>query len=260
MSQQHSVDKPADGPPIVAWGDEPRAPGRISRFTTTVRRGRRLGPTVAALGTVAIFASLVTEWAVTTLPGASPDGRGPLDVPHTVNDIGSFGTAYLVGVLALAGCVTLVLFGTPAIRRNVRVGGLTLAAALLVILGALAASLGRIMNRYFFSGGETLVVDYGRGLVTAFVGVAALGAALLLARSVEPDAAGTTPGSGATVGPEPADGPADLIVMPAQAFAGPDAAPPVTDAQPRENAWEQPWPTPPGETERYRRESRSGPR
>jgi hypothetical protein len=270
MSQQHSADNPTDGPAIVAWGSEPAArPGRRPLLIGAVRRGRRFGPVVAALGTVAIFASLVTEWAVTTLPGASPDGRGPLDVPQTVNDIGSFGTAYLIGVLALAGSVTLALFGTAPIRRNVRVGGLTLAAGLLVMLVALAAALGRIMSRYFFSGGETLVVEYGRGLVMAFAGVAALGAALLLAGGGASAAAGSTAGTGggkhgrdetdwswqrsrATGEPEATD----VAVTPAEPFAGPDAGTPVIGPQPRE----EPRTTAPDATDRYRRESRSGPR
>ncbi|SDY17534.1 hypothetical protein SAMN05444365_101939 [Micromonospora pattaloongensis] len=275
MSQQHPVDGPAPGPTIVAWGPR-RGPllEPLRSPLTAFARDPRVVTGVAALGTAAVAGSLFGEWAVTAPGDTAPAGDGPPTVPQTVNDIGSFGTTYLVGVLALTGCVALALFGAPAVRRELRVAGLALAGGLLVMLGALLAALHQIMSRYF--GVEALAVRHGRGLVLAFVGVAMLGAALLLARR-----APTLPGGGGGSGDEPgrpsrrrSDGPgsdsarqpADLSVTPAPPFLDPEAqslpraAPPGHGYERSAQRSQRRSGPPPDGTDPYRRESRSGPR
>ncbi|SCL60917.1 hypothetical protein GA0070606_3354 [Micromonospora citrea] len=186
MSQDLPIprqDNRSDGTAVVEWGGaEAAPPGRFGRTLSGLRRDRRLPLLLAALGSVAAMASLLGEWQVMTIPNAGPQGNTPVRVPGGVSDIGGFGVGYLVGLMALVCAVALALRGTAVVRRNVRVAGLTLAVALLALLAATAASLDEAGQRvFFYSADDGFRVEYGRGLVAAFVACALLAAALKLA-------------------------------------------------------------------------------
>ncbi|GAB3148890.1 hypothetical protein GCM10027290_34320 [Micromonospora sonneratiae] len=187
MSNDHPVPRPdarSDGAVVIEWGNgTPSSPGRTPRLLTGFLQDRRLAPVVAGLGAVAVFASLVGEWTITTLPDRDSTRVQPtVDVTAGVSEIGSFGIGYLVGVLGLVSVLSLVLFGSsPTVRHNARVVGLAVSVGLLAILTAATYALDAdVEQRLTLAPGDRLSVVYGRGLVMAFVGTAALGLALYL--------------------------------------------------------------------------------
>ncbi|RKN46269.1 hypothetical protein [Micromonospora endolithica] len=233
MSHEISIprqDDRSDGTSVVEWGGTEREPrGWPGRLGFGFVRDRRLPAVLVALGAVAGAASLVGEWLVLTLPSSGPNGD-LIRVPEGVSELGGFGTAYLVGLLILGCTVMLALRGTPPVRPNARVVGLALAVALLVLLAAAAAHLGDTDRRALYYGEqEGFAIEYGRGLVTAFVACALLAAALWPRPSDEP--VGEPRGAGrrrrSSDDAEEADlaTPADLTVTPAVPFARPE--PPV---------------------------------
>jgi hypothetical protein len=252
MSQNHPIprqDSHSEGTSVVEWGGaEPTSPGRVGRSLAGLGRDRRLPLVPAALGAAAAFASLVGEWLVMTVPNGGPEGGTTIRVPGGVSDVGGFGVGYLVGLFALVTAVALTLRGSAAVRRDARVAGLALSAALLTVLAATAFSLDDSGQRtLFYSSEDGFRVEYGRGLVMAFVACALLAVALHLAGRVDagrPDADGSGPDarpegtaeeeaepgrwgrrggasrSGDAGGLPPA--PADLTVQPTTPFAHPD--------------------------------------
>ncbi|RGC68722.1 hypothetical protein C5N14_12055 [Micromonospora sp. MW-13] len=253
MSQDLPIprqDTRSDGVAVVEWGGpEPTPPGRAGRSLAGLGRDRRLPLLPAGLGVAAAFASLVGEWLVMTVPNGGPEGNATLRVPGGVSDVGGFGVGYLVGLFALAAAVALALRGTPAVRHNARVAGLALAAALLGVLVATAFSLDDSGQRtFFYSPEDGFRIEYGRGLVMAFVACALLAAALHLAgrvpvpgptgrESAPVDGAGPAdpeaepePGHWGWRGGPPRSGrdadlpaaPADLTVQPTVPFARPE--------------------------------------
>ncbi|MER7418646.1 hypothetical protein ABT346_17990 [Micromonospora peucetia] len=186
MSQDSPIPRQehrSDGAAVLEWGaTEPDRPGRIGRTLSGLGRDRRLPMLLAALGAVAALASMLGEWQVMTLPNAGPQGNAPLRVPGGVSDVGGFGVGYLAGLFALVCAVVLALRGTPSVRPNARLAGLALAGTLLGLLVATAASLDEAGQRvFFYSTDDGFRVDYGRGLVMAFLACALFGAALKLA-------------------------------------------------------------------------------
>ncbi|MEH1012705.1 hypothetical protein V6U90_06240 [Micromonospora sp. CPCC 206060] len=179
MSQDPPVprqDSRADGPVVMAWG-EGRTDRPESRWAALVR-DRRLPAVLAGLGGVAAFASLAGEWSVMTVPNSGPEASETVRVPAGVSDVGNFGTAYLIGLLALAGCVALVLAGSRSVRHNARVLAHTLAGGLLVLLTTAALALDQAAERrLFYPADDGFRIDYGRGLMMAFVATALLGLA-----------------------------------------------------------------------------------
>ncbi|WP_428962861.1 hypothetical protein [Micromonospora fluostatini] len=175
----------ADGAAVLEWGPAAERPaGRIGRTLSDLGRDRRLPPVLAGLGAVAAVASLVGEWLVMTVPNSGPEGNTALRIPGNVSEVGGFGVGYLVGLLALSGVVALALGGTPTVRRNARTAGLALAAALLALLVATGFALDDPGQRtLFYSPEDGFEVEYGRGLVMAFVGCLFLAAALQLSGS-----------------------------------------------------------------------------
>jgi hypothetical protein len=186
MSQELPIprqDTRSDEPATVEWGGaEPIGRGRLGRFLAGLRLDRRLAPAVAGLGAVAGCASLVGEWTVTSVAGSGPDGSAAAQVPAGVGEVGGFGTAYLVGLFGLVACLALVFFGSsPAVRHSARVAGLATAVALLAVLVAAASSLDRAAERrLLYAPDDGFRIEYGRGLVMAFVGTALFGLALYL--------------------------------------------------------------------------------
>ncbi|GIF25008.1 hypothetical protein Ate02nite_77380 [Paractinoplanes tereljensis] len=143
----------------------------------------------AALGAVALLASLVSEWQVTTVDAAvfgSENDVGDRLVPTDLTDLGAFGAAILVGLFPLVVSVVLTMFGPPAGRRWARLAGLSVGGTLLGLLFALAVSLGgqsRVVP-YLYSmsmNPDQMQIGYGRGLWCAFAGVGFAVLALYLA-------------------------------------------------------------------------------
>ncbi|MEV6342005.1 hypothetical protein [Actinoplanes sp. NPDC051851] len=156
---------------------------------------RRITPLTAALGGVAAFASLVSEWQVTTVDGMA-FGDDELDssrmLPTDLVDLGGLGAAYLVGLLLLVTTVVLAVFGPLSGRVYARLCGYAVGGTLLAALLALVRLLGdqsRLVSRFYTVEltTEHLRVTYGRGVWCALAGVSLALAALWLAgRETEP--------------------------------------------------------------------------
>jgi hypothetical protein len=166
---------------------------------------RRVVPLAAALGAVAAFASLISEWQVTVV-GGSAYGSGELSeklIPADLGDLGAFGAGYLAGLFLLIAAVVLTMFGPVAGRRYARLAGLSVGGTLLALVLALTSILGdqsRIVSRLYaleIDGGH-LRLSYGRGLWCALFAVVAALIALYLAErhlpAVDSSAVATEPG------------------------------------------------------------------
>ncbi|HET6533743.1 MAG TPA: hypothetical protein VFH03_24405 [Actinoplanes sp.] len=203
MSSDPQAAGPGHAPPeaVVEFGAEPDASRRerrrwgLTEILGGLAADRRAVPLAAAVGGVALFASLISEWQVTALDTdafAGGTGSGTIrQLPAGVTDLGAIGGAYLVGLFVLAGAVALVLFGAPVARRYARLLGLSTGGVLIALLVALTPSLGetsRVMLTLFTMNmdAEQLQLSYGRGLWCAFFGVAAVVLALYLAGRHEP--------------------------------------------------------------------------
>ena len=198
MSQepQADIDARLDEPAVVDFGgdEEPvRRRPRASLLITAVRQDWRLVPIVAGLSAVAIFASLAGEWQITTLTRPDLFGPGPIQPAAAgIGDLGGFATGYLIGIFGLVACTALVLFGRPAMRDQARILGLTAAGLNGAILISTAVWLdgnsAAISTAEFFIGpeGPGFELSYGRGLTMAFLGVAGLAIALVLAGRLMP--------------------------------------------------------------------------
>ncbi len=193
---------PPDQPPVVAppesvieFGPSPDEPDRpasrrrrsLADFGIGLARDRRVVPLAAVLGGVALFASLVSEWQVTTIDTVvfnSEDGRQP--IPSSLFDLGGWSAGYIVGMFALVAATVLVLFGPSAGRRYARLAGLSVGGVLLALLAALGPTLDDVSRtlgyviRYQVQRSQYEVTE-GRGLWCAVVGVLAVMVALYLA-------------------------------------------------------------------------------
>ena len=119
MSTDNPVHPAAPAEAIIDFGaaSQERPPAaRGRRSLTELGQGlaadRRSVPLAAAVGAVALFASLVSEWQTTVL-GTSrfEDIQADRPLPAGVADLGALGSGYLAGLFVLAGAVVLVLFG-----------------------------------------------------------------------------------------------------------------------------------------------------
>ncbi len=196
MSPDPQPIGPGPAPPetVVEFGadpDEPRPQRRRPSATEIVRSlaaDRRAVPLAAAVGAVALFASLMSEWQITVMDttpfGENRGGNRPL--PSGIGDLGALGGGFLAGLFLLAGTTVLVLFGPAAGRRHARLTGLATGGVLLAVLAALAGSLdetSRAVDLIFTLDldEDELQLSYGRGLWCALFGVAAVLLALHLA-------------------------------------------------------------------------------
>ncbi|GLY25812.1 hypothetical protein [Micromonospora sp. NBRC 101691] len=222
----------SDEAAVLEWGPSAPAPEGLTRTVAGLGRDPRFPVVLVGLGGAAALASLMGEWLVMTVPENGPQGSGSLRVPGGVSEVGGFGIGYLVGLLGLTGAAALALGGTRDARRNARVLGSGLAVALLALLAAAAVSLDDSTRRsLFYSADSGFQVEYGRGLVMAFVGVALLGAALRLSGSADrrSDPGDGSPGPG-TAAPE------DAADSPYPSTSGPGDS---TVSEPAERSW---WP------------------
>ncbi|MFI6241801.1 hypothetical protein ACIBEF_18180 [Micromonospora sp. NPDC050795] len=246
MSEELPIPRQGDrseAPAVIEWGaDEPARRRRFAWSLADLAQDPRLPLLLAGLGAVAAIASLVGEWLVMSLPNGGPVGNTTIEVPAGVSEVGGFGVGYLVGLLALVCAVALTLRGTAAVRPNARLAGLTLAGALLVLLVAATAGLDNPGQRnFFYSLEDGFRIEYGRGLVMAFVACVLFAAALRLTPAAPSCGFGGPPDDdrpGDAPAPRPwrrrrdpdpiEDGlpsPADLTVTPAAPFARPDPKP-----------------------------------
>jgi hypothetical protein len=168
---------------------------------------RRVVPLAAVLGGVAFFASLISEWQVTSIDTSLFNGSlaGLQPIPTGVMDLDGWAAGYLVGLFVLTASVVLVLFGPPAGRRYARLIGLSAGGVTFALLAALEPTLDDVSRtlgfaaRYQFES-DQLRVEGGRGIWCGFIGVVATMVALYLAgRHVAPsreraaESAGTEP-------------------------------------------------------------------
>jgi MFS family permease len=240
-SSPQSPPDPDVSSAVIEFGAEPagrRRPGLAA--------DRRAVPLAAALAAIAAFASLVSEWQLTTVDAATFGGgaAGDKTIPADLNDLGATGAGYLIALFPLVTALVLTMFGPAAGRRYARLAGLSVGGTLLGLLLTMAITLGdqsRIISRLYTPelGEDHLQVSYGRGLWCALFGVAAAVLALYLAGrhpaadpqtasaaqegpSADPPAAWSwrRPRSGAE---EPApDAPFELTVSPVKPFTSLD--------------------------------------
>jgi hypothetical protein len=211
MPPEHPAIDPDPPPPeaVVEFGPAPQPRRRWSTagLGRDLAADRRLVPVAAALSAVALFASLISEWQVTTVNAELLDeGIGNRPLPTEVTDLGALGAGYLVGLFPLVAAVVLTMFGPPAGRPYLRLTGLSVAGTLLGLLVAITATLGgqslAVARIYAIQLGEDrLTAGYGRGVWCAFAGVLLALLALHLAGRHLPAAAAADPGEPA--GPEP---------------------------------------------------------
>jgi hypothetical protein len=256
MTQDHTPAVvefgPASGPP-----DRPaaRRPA-ISRLLGGARLDDRAVPALGGLGAVAVFVSLISPWQMATVDAAYAERIGlPQELSAGLTDLGSWGTGYLLAGFALAGCVALVLFGAPEVRRHARLAGLGVGGALFAMVVALAVELSQrsVLFSVYYENGTGAATTYRSGLYLAFVGVAALTGSLYLAGRLPAPATATASGTervsaGAEAGedqtqagslwrwrrrsraaadPDEPPPPADLTVSPAAPFVRPVSGPGV---------------------------------
>lgn len=185
--------KPKETP--VRQDDERAASGRrrfsVGTFLAGLAGDRRLVPVAAGLGAIALFASLISEWQVTTVDGTAFRSTEAGDRPlvTTVADLGGWGGGYLAGLFLLAGAVVLALFGPLPGRRYARLIALSTGAVLLALLAALGSYLGETSRIIGQLGATDLAADQvaisrGRGIWCAAVGVVLVLAAIYLAGRV----------------------------------------------------------------------------
>ncbi|MDQ7907102.1 hypothetical protein RB614_21550 [Phytohabitans sp. ZYX-F-186] len=216
MSQEPQADIGArlDEPAVVEFGaDEPaRKRPSAAQVFKAVRRDWRLVPVIAGLSAVAVFASIVGEWQTITFTQEDMFGPGPTPpVTAGLVDLGGFGTGYLIGIFVMVGCLSLVLFGRPALRDQVRIVGLAAAGVSAAILVGITAWLdgnsAALASADFLVGpqGPSYELAYGRGVTMAFLGVAGFALALYLAGRLmpAPPAQPAVPGADGGAGPAP---------------------------------------------------------
>jgi hypothetical protein len=242
---------------VVEFGDDPPVSSRRRQASGAVRAlatDRRVVPLAALLAAVAVLASMISEWQVTTVDATVfGGGSDPGPVATDVVDLGTFGTAYLCGLFPLVTSVVLTMFGPLAGRRWARLGGLSVGGTLLAVLFATAASLGSEsravpnLARLQFDK-DQVQFAYGRGLWCAVAGVVLAMLALYLADRHQPKAPAprSEPGDPAPPIDEPAwgwrrppaardepapDQPLELTVAPAKPFTslGDDRDKPSSD-------------------------------
>ena len=175
---------------VVEFGSPPpesRRRWQSMGFPPGLSGDRRLVPVAAALAAVAAFASLVSEWQLTTVDRVVFGGEGgEMTIPTDAADLGVLGTGYLVGIFGVTAAVVLTMFGPVAGRRSARLAGLSVAGVLAALVLALGVSLGEqsrtISQLYTLDlADDQIETAYGRGLWCALAAVAFALVALYLA-------------------------------------------------------------------------------
>jgi hypothetical protein len=243
MLRDRSADAEPDEPTddevdVVAWGDDPAPRRRTFRLLDRVRADRRFPPlAVAGFGLVAVFGSLVSDWATLRIRGTGSDAGqfGPEELSVSVSTVG-VGSGYLVGILGIVALTAVATFGTRSVRHNAQVAGMAGAGCLLLLLVAGTISLDSTLD-WMFGFGPNVAVDvrYGLGLTLAYAGTAAMGLALYLTGRAGDVRSPAQIGGDAEKPGEPGEHPhprrgwiedeepvRDVTVLPAPPFTGPD--------------------------------------
>jgi hypothetical protein len=183
--QQPPSSAPSPQEAVVEFGtgtDEPSRPARRrwnpSGLAASLAADSRVVPLAAVLGGVALFASLVSEWQITSIDttafGGTQSGLQP--IPTDLVDLGSWGAGYLAGLFVLVGATVLALFGPRPGRRYAQLIGMSTGGMLLGLLAALAPTLDDVSRtlgyviRYSLEPGR-VQQSGGRGVWCAFAGV-----------------------------------------------------------------------------------------
>lgn len=216
VTRQIDLDAPPAGPAgeVVEFGGDAPAPRRRWKWTASglwrqLAADRRVVPLTAALAAVALLASLISEWQVTTVDAEVFGGSvGAHPVSTDLTDVGALGAGYLFGLFPLVAAVVLTMFGPASGRRWARLAGLSVGGTLLGLLFATATSLGdesrAVPDLYTLQlDNDQVQFSYGRGLWCAAAGVVLAMLTLYLAERHQPSVAPeTAAGSG-----EPASAP-----------------------------------------------------
>ncbi len=204
---------------VIEFGEATERPG----FLHGLGSDHRLPPLVAGLGGVAAFASLISEWQVTTVDGLvyGADEVGETKMLTTdLFDLGGVAGAYVAGLLVLVIAVLLAILGPEAGRRYARLAGFGAGGVLLALLVASIQLLGaqsRQVTSFYLIALDTehLKVGLGRGLWCAIAAVAAALVALWLGgRSGGP----RTPEAPTAEPDEDEDEPLELSITPTAPF------------------------------------------
>lgn len=195
---------------------------------------------LAVAGALVGAGSMGGDWIRFDIPGVTIDGNGDYTAGMMVAELGSYGTAYLVGFLALIVAAALALFGTTRARTDVRVGALALGFGLLALLAVVAMNTEELLRAAYRIGPDLIVrATVGPALTAAAVSVGALLAAVHLSGRAT---VGTPPTPPTAISdlrdhpeqpmstpPEPELGPpADLTVSPTEPFVRPENPPSQT--------------------------------
>ncbi|MDI6099163.1 hypothetical protein QLQ12_11195 [Actinoplanes sp. NEAU-A12] len=201
----------------AAEGEPDRQPARRA-FLRGLLDDQRLPVLTAALGAVAAFGSLVSEWQTTTMDGLTLGSENLSEeriVLGTLIDLGGAGGGYVAGLLLLAVAVVLTLFGPPAGRPFTRLAGFAVGGVLLALVLALVQHLSRVsvlIPQHYPLDMAPLRVALGRGLWCALAAVSA--ALIALWRPT-----GTTARKPARADETPDEDPLDLSITPTTPFA-----------------------------------------
>ncbi|WP_305788416.1 hypothetical protein [Symbioplanes lichenis] len=169
----------------------------VGGFLAGLGRDRRVVPLTAGLGALALFASLVSEWQVTSFDGRLlQDGAaGARPFSTTVAEVTGWGPAYLVGLFLMVTAVVLALFGPASGRPYARLAALSTGGVLFVVVAAAYSALSdtsQVITEFQSVIGfeePEMGVDVGRGVWCALVGVVLVTvAAYLSGRASEPAA------------------------------------------------------------------------
>ncbi|MFV2087621.1 hypothetical protein [Micromonospora sp. LOL_021] len=212
---------PADGPgpgsgPSPGPGRWTAVAERLSGATTaTVDRARaaagtRLGTPgrgnlpsllLAAVGVLAAAGSLGGKWLAFEIPGIDVGTGSPYAAAVRLADLGTFGTGYLLGLLALLVCAALTLFGSHRNRPDTRIAGLTVGAGLVALLVTVMLNSDELIRSSLQVPTEMeVLVSRGTAATAGLVGVGALLLALYLAGRTTAGRGGITGGGGTTGG------------------------------------------------------------
>ena len=208
---------------VVEFGPAPeespagRRRWNVTEFAAGLAGDRRVVPLAAAVGAVALFGALVSEWQITVLDASRFAGGDNVAGPLTIGiaDLGALGGGFLAGMFVLVAAAVLVIFGPVAGHGYARLVGLSTGGVLLALLAALASTLGdttRAVEGIFLLEfeGDQMQLSYGRGLWCALIGVLAVMLALYLSGRHTPPAPATSSTSSSSSEDDPVDEPAPV--------------------------------------------------